>query len=176
MFGTSLNQYVPGLVVTALAWTVGITFIPISSCFSLGMIGLLLTSSINQNRRMKSSFVKCLEHIAEFLVNSHLTRFCFTKSIYFFLRFLASSLSNSIACRAIYPSTHQGRQHIHLPQTFLAHSKFSTDNVLTINEQMLCGRDTGSTSQASSSQSLNSSFSCIQYGGKRPPILGDFVV
>ena len=56
----------PGLVVTALAWTVGVTFIPISSRFSIGMIGLLLTSSINQNRRMKSSFVKCLEHIDEF--------------------------------------------------------------------------------------------------------------
>ena len=98
----------PGLVVTASAWTVGIAFIPISSCFSLGMISLLLTSSINQ----KSSFVKCLEHIDEFLVNSHLTRFCF---------------------------------------------KFSTENVVT-NEQMLCGRDTGSTSQASSSQSVNCSF------------------
>ena len=56
----------PGLVITALAWTVGVKFIPISSRFSLGMIGLLLTSSINQNRRMKSSFVKCLEHIDEF--------------------------------------------------------------------------------------------------------------
>ena len=48
------------------AWIVGITFIPISSRFSLGMIGLLPTSSINQNQRMKSSFAKCLEHIDEF--------------------------------------------------------------------------------------------------------------
>ena len=102
---------------------------------------------------MKSSFVKSLEHIDEFLVNSHLTRFCFTKSIYFFLRFLASSLSNSIACRAI-PFYTPGKA-AHSP-TFLAHSKFSTENVVT-NEQMLCGRDTGSTSQASSSQSLNCS-------------------
>ena len=67
----------PGLLVTALAWTVGITFIPISSRFSLGMIGLLLTLSINQNRRMKSSFVKCVEHFDEFGVNSHLARFRF---------------------------------------------------------------------------------------------------
>ena len=56
----------PGLVVTALEWTVGVTFTPISSRFSLGMIGLLLTSSINQNRRMQSSFVKCLERIDKF--------------------------------------------------------------------------------------------------------------
>ena len=64
-------------VVTALAWAVGITFILISSRFSLGMIGLLLTLSINQNRRMKSSFVKCVEHFDEFRVNSHLARFRF---------------------------------------------------------------------------------------------------
>ena len=37
-----------------------------ASRFSLGMIGLLFTSSINQNRRMKSSFVKYLEHNDEF--------------------------------------------------------------------------------------------------------------
>ena len=58
----------PGLVITALAWKVGVTFIAISSRFTLEMIGLLLTSSTNQNRCMKSSFVKCLEHIDEFPV------------------------------------------------------------------------------------------------------------
>ena len=34
-------------------------------------------------------------------INSHLARFCFMKSIYSFLHFLASSLSNRIACRTI---------------------------------------------------------------------------
>ena len=46
-----------------LAWTVATTFIPISSHFSLETLGLLLTSSTKLNQRMKSSFVKCLEHI-----------------------------------------------------------------------------------------------------------------
>ena len=77
----------------------------------------------------------------------------FTKCTLIFLIF-ASSLSYSIACRAI-PFYTSGKA-AHSPTTNLAHSKFNTENVVT-NEQMLCGRDTGSTSQASSSQSLNCS-------------------
>ena len=51
---------------------------------------------------MKSSFVKCLEHIDEFRVNSHVVRFCFTKSIHFFLHFLTSIIIDRgtfLACR-----------------------------------------------------------------------------
>ena len=40
-----------GFLVTTLAWTDGTTFMPISSHFSLGMIGFLVTSSTKLKRR-----------------------------------------------------------------------------------------------------------------------------
>ena len=165
----------PGLVVIALVWTVGVTFMPILSRFSIGMIGLLLTSSINQNRRMKSSFMKCLDHFDEIRVNSHLASFCFMKSIYFFLRFLASSLSNSIVCtcrtilfyiseKAAYSPT------TYLPGTFQVHYRECRDkwaNALWPRYRV----DVTSLLVPS----LSTALSRIQYGGKRP-IWGDFVV
>ena len=50
---------------------------------------------------MKSSFVKCLEHIDEFPGQLPFSPLSFIKSIYFFLHFLVSSSSNSITCRTI---------------------------------------------------------------------------
>ena len=85
--------------------------------FQSWMIGLLLTSSTNPDRRMKSSFVKCLEHIDEFRVNSNLARVCFTKPIHFFPRFL----TKGIACRTITFCTSGKVVHPptrHLPGTF----------------------------------------------------------
>ena len=70
-----------GFLVTASAWTDGTTFMPISSSFSLGMIGFLVTSLTKLKRQTWSFSVNYLEQTDEFSVSSHLALFCFTKSI-----------------------------------------------------------------------------------------------
>ena len=136
-------------MVLGLVWTVDVTFIPTSSRFSVGMIGLLLTSSINQNRRMKTSFMKCLDHFDEFPGQLLFSPLLFHE-IDLLLQFCIYLLHyyRTLYRAELYLSTYLRRQHIHLPHTFLAHSKFSAENLVT-NDQMLCGRDTGSTSHYS---------------------------
>jgi len=148
---------------SALAWTDGTAVIPISSRASLAWHEWLVSTKMN--RRIKSSWVKCLEHIEEFRVGSHFALFCSTKPTNFFRGFLASgrsSLRKGVVWK-LNPSANLVRQNIYLkqhmcPAYFACYSK-----------KLLSGSpkwDTRLTSQVLLVLSPSIAPFWIQYGGK----------
>ena len=158
-------------MVTALSWTVDTTFIRLYRYFLvLGRLACCSLHPANQNRRMKSSFVKCLEHIDEFWVNSHLARFCFEKSIHFFLRFLTSVIIKRYSV--------QNHTLLHIWEGSTSTYHISSRHISSSAQRMYRQMSERSVAEIPcrrhklvSAQSLNCSFFCIQYGGKQP-ILG----
>lgn len=169
MFGSSLNQY---------TWTCGHRF----SMGSWRHINTDIISFQSWEDWLVTHFINKSESTHEVVVRevlgaywrfSRLARFCFMKSIYFFLHFLASSLSNSIACRTIpFYITEKAAYSptTYLPGTFQVQYRECSDkwaNALWLRYRV----DVTSLLEPS----LSTAPFCIQYDGKRP-ILGDFIV